>query len=338
MAESSRRPLFSRLPDEIVEQIFLEVIFSRKDLCELALVSRRFSKLIQVSLYHDVVIDLLEEQSELFTRTLVEHPDRASHVWSVVLSNHSPRLRKWHDDQEKLFTQAQQLLKLLPALRSLGIANFQCSDGITSLFDVPLLHVRQISFFTNGRSYAIREVTRAVSFPQIKRLSIVLGAQLLKEDGDDEWKRRRTALNALAGTSSLKELTMWWYPKWLILNTDLLKIPRSLEMLKCEFYDGDDSSPERILNALRPLYSTLVTLDFNFNGASSELYATGPVADFSCFVRLKTLIIDDFYCLESWSSDSRPYERCGFYNRLPVTLESLLVSLRDVFCLLWGSH
>ena len=81
----------------------------------------------------------------------------------------------------------------------------------------------------------------------------------------------------------------------------------------------------KTINAQKPLYSTLVFLDFRYNKFSSSS-SSGPVADFSCFVRLKTLIVHAGLCFESLSSD-RPDERCGFYKGIAIYPKKLKASI-----------
>jgi hypothetical protein len=135
----------------------------------------------------------------------------------------------------------------------------------------------------------------------------------------------------VAGTSSLKDLFLEFCVDTILDDSDLLRVPQALEKLTCSFLYSANLLPNGYIAALRPLYSTLVFLELMLFEAMNDV--TGPVADFSYLVCLKTLIVDDGLCYEAWSSD-RPDRRSGFYNRLPSTLEILLVSVMDVFCLL----
>jgi hypothetical protein len=338
-ARSRRRQTLNRLPEEILENIFLEDVLHHKDLCGLALVSRRISRLAQVSLYHQVTFSPVdpslynkvpksnlnsEMKYQCFKRTLLKNPDLGSYVWKTQLNG---KLL----EKKNGFRTAQQLLELLPALRALELVEIKCSDEVTCLFDIPMPHLRYISFSNDGMSSSIHEVTKAISFPKVKRLRINLeGAWEHKEL---EWTHQGTALSALTGKSSLKDLTVHWWVDSLIDDSDLLKVPRALEKLTCSFIYSGDLSPNGYIGALRPVYSTLVFLELSYYDVLEELTGV-PGADFSCFTCLKTLIVDDALCFERWSSD-RPDERSGFYNRLPFTLKVLTVSAMNVSLFVW---
>jgi hypothetical protein len=77
-AKFRRSQIFSRLPDEILENIFLMDVLDHKDLCALTLVNHRTSSLAKVSLYNQVALRLLGAEYIYFRRTLLEHPELAS--------------------------------------------------------------------------------------------------------------------------------------------------------------------------------------------------------------------------------------------------------------------
>jgi hypothetical protein len=164
-ANFRRKATFSRLPDEILENIFLESILKKWDLCDLAMVCRRFSMMIKPSLYSEVTIDLLDEEYIRFHRTLMEHPELGSYIWKTHMTYFSDVGRRY--DEAKCFSQARQLLALLPALRNLELAELKSNDGHASLFDIPMTHLRRISFFISQRSGTIQDVLKAVLFPRI---------------------------------------------------------------------------------------------------------------------------------------------------------------------------
>jgi hypothetical protein len=319
-AKFRRTQTFSRLPDEIVENIFLEDVLDESDLYALARVSRRISRLAKVSLYNLVDFTLQDEAYRCFNRTLLEHPELGSYVWTAHLTVDS-----WEYSEEN-FEGIQQLLKLMPALRTLVLRHFECSYGPTSLFDISMPHLRDIYFFNNGISSSIHEITKALSFPQIKRLWIESEGSDKQDDDGVEWTRQGTVLNALTGTSSVKDLTLEDWVDSAVLCSALLKIPQALERLTCKLDYSGELTPKRTIEALAPLYSTLVCLDLCYHRYLADL--SGPVADFSYFVCLTTLVVQHSLCFELSSAES-PDERCGFYNRLPSTLEVLQVSLTD---------
>jgi hypothetical protein len=198
-----RQTLYS-LSDEILESIFLEDILGEKDLCALALVSRRIGRWARVSLYNQVTIRLLEKECTCFIRTLLEHPELALYVWGARLLGENRGL----EDGEN-FRKAQRLLKLLPALRTLKVLRFNDSDQFTSIFGNPMPHIHNIFLGTNGISRYTRGMERAMLIPQIKRLWIgYSGTVGIRDDDQLEWTHQDTAFDTLAGISSVKDLTL----------------------------------------------------------------------------------------------------------------------------------
>jgi hypothetical protein len=337
-AKFRERPTFSQLPDEILEDTLLEDVLDHKDLCALALVSRRVGRLMQASLYSQVEISLSGKKYETFVRTILKHPELGSYVWKAHLTRKIYNPRIYLDmvyAEEEIYRRAKQLLEMLPALRVLEMGRFKCSDEFTSLLNIPMPHLRFISFCNDARSSSIHEVREAVSLPQVNRIEIrieetqgmrVRGTQAMSYEAIS-WKQHCTALETLAGTSSVKDLTLNGWFDSVVLGSCLWKVPHALEKLTCVFQCTGHLTPEETINALRPLYSTLVLLDLSYLNYLDD--PSGPVGDFSCFVCLKSLAVDDSLCFELSSSEA-PDERCGFYNRLPSTLETLQVSVIDV--------
>jgi hypothetical protein len=233
------------------------------------------------------------------------------------------------DEDKKDFEAAKQLLMLLPALRAFELLDCACSDGSRTLFDNPMPHLRYVSFFNEGTSSSIHEVTRAISIPRIKGLFLDLGGDWRVDE--IEWTHQGTALGALDSISSLKDLAVDCFLDYVVRDSHLLKVPLALEKLTCIFIYSGRLTPKTTIDALKPLYSTLVFLEIHYKDFMADLH--GPAADFSSFISLKTLIVDDTVCFEKWWSD-RPYEGSELYNRLPFTLAVLQVSVMDLFPLL----
>jgi hypothetical protein len=157
-------------------------------------------------------------------------------------------------------------------------------------------HLRDLTFCNNSGSSSLHEVAEAISLPQINRLEIRVRGVLPRNE-DISWTQQCSALDALAGTSSVKDLTLEGWIDSVVLGSSLWKVPHALEKLTCLFYGAGSLTAEETINALRPLYSTLVSLDISYiDFLRQDL--TGPVADFSFFVCLKTLNVDDSLCFE----------------------------------------
>jgi hypothetical protein len=330
-----RTNLFTYLPDEVLENVFLEDILEPTDLCVLALVCRRFGRLIQGSLYNQVEICLSGDKCTSLIRTLSKHPELGSFAWKAQLTLIVDQ-NEAYEAMERHYQRARNLLQMLPALRALEMAEFKCSNELTNLFDVPMSYLRDLSFNNHRGRNSIHEPTKAITLPQIKRLSIRFKDTILlrthqtrKAEFISASKRSR---KTLVGTSSIKELNLENCVDWVALDTDLLKLPCALEKLSCDFAYSGHLTPRATTAALRPLYSTLVFLDLSYYGVMGTVIERE--ADFSFFLRLESLIFDSFLCFERWSSD-RPHERCGFYKRLPSTLRTLRVSVLDVFFSVW---
>jgi hypothetical protein len=323
--KSDKMQMFSQVPNEILENIFLEDILSRSDLCKLALVSRRFSKLIQASLYHDIYILWSIKRYACFKRTLLDCPQLGSFVWRLYL------IADGNADYDAFNKDIQKLLQKMPALRSLKLSErFKCNDKLLSLFEHEMTCLRSLSFGNDGSLSSIPLFLKAFSVPQIKRPKITFdynSADCHTRMWIDECSQLLDCSeDSLVGRSSIKELVLDFWSGSAIVDSGLLRIPRAIGKLELLFVDLRQFIAKKLVDALRPLCSTLVFL--NLSCVSFAASFSGPVADFSCFDLLKTLIIDDRFCLERWSAD-RPDERCKIYNRLPFTLERLEVSLQN---------
>jgi hypothetical protein len=220
---------------------------------------------------------------------------------------------------------------MCPALHALELSFFKCWGKYSSVFDDLTSQIRSLSFCNDGRLRSIHALEKAFSFPQIKHLCITFGQDFHEYDGDAESINRYPALDAIAGTSSVKELTLKSWSDEVVLNSALLQNPRALTTLECEFHYSGNITPGRIIGKLRPLYSTLVYLEIGYSCYHFDSPAISEeVADFSCFVCLKTLIVDDYVILEE-GIDHEPDDEYALYKRLPSALESLQVCLLDIF-------
>jgi hypothetical protein len=102
-------------------------------------------------------------------------------------------------------------------------------------------------------------LTKIISFPQITRLSIGFHKYEIQSMHECTAK-----LDALAGTSSVKDLTLHGWLDWDILGCSAFKVPRALEVLRCHFDYSGQFTPQTTVDALRPQYSTLVFLELGY--------------------------------------------------------------------------
>jgi hypothetical protein len=127
---------------------------------------------------------------------------------------------------KRIYGRARRLLQRLPALRALELANFACSNERTSLFDFPMSHLGYLSFHNDNGPSPLHEVTKAISIPHIKLLSIGFHNEPLTrykyKRGPEYIPLLRRPHDALVGTSSLKELNLELCYDWIALETDLL--------------------------------------------------------------------------------------------------------------------
>jgi hypothetical protein len=194
-------------------------------------------------------------------------------------------------------------------------------------------HLRSLLLGNYAKLSSIHLVVEAFSLPQIKRLCIWFDrdddfADAFSSDirMDQLTSHLRSSLDTPFDTSSVKELILERWPDSIILDSELLRIPRALERFEFHFEYSARFTPKSMVDALTHLCSALVFLDLSYCWLRDHV--RGPVADFSCFAVLKTLIVDEELCLEKWSEGTLD-KWCGFYNQLPSTLITLEVSLED---------
>jgi hypothetical protein len=326
-AKSGTQRTISEIPDEILEKVFLEDVLRDKDLCAIALVNRRFSRLIQRSLYNQIELPLATEKHMCFKRTLMDCPKLGSFVRDLALPADDDA------DPDYFIRELPQLLKTMSALHCLSLPmTLRNVDKLTSLLVVPMSRLAFLSLRIDGGLNSKHLVTEAFSIPQLKMLHIVYDCRTMGATLDELIDRHTTILrgfgDALFGSSSVKHLFLSLWPDLIVLESNLLRIPCALKKLTCRFDYAGELTPKEIIDALDPLYSTLVSLDLSY--CFYEVDLIGPVADFSCFKRLQTLAVDGSLCFDS-SSGERPEERRGFYRRLPTTLKVLEVSVSMAF-------
>jgi hypothetical protein len=95
-------------------------------------------------LYSEVNIPLTGKEYICFNHTILKQPELAVCVWGARLGGFP------NSDSNGFFRTAETLLNMLPALRILELMNREYSDGFTSLFDKPMMHLRRASFSTLG--------------------------------------------------------------------------------------------------------------------------------------------------------------------------------------------
>jgi hypothetical protein len=323
------------LPNEILLEIFLEKVLTETDLFSLALVSRRFSRLVPVSLYdsigcridHDKVTsnttcELQKTRTmDNLLRNLHAHPDLGTLVRDLTL-----------EFGERTEGEVVMLLKSLPALRSLILSHRNpCSrDRILDLSDVPMLSLRNFHVWTVHLN--AEDVVRFMLLPNIRKLRGLLQAR--PNDPVIE-------LAGLAGKSSLKSLRLNSNEPHVAMR-ELLAVPEALEHFHqyAGFYTSAQTlSPKTTSCALMPTWSTLQSLILmGYQSWEGQLIETdGSLMDFSGFASLRSLSVIHIYCFLS-GDGIQLSERSGFHRRLPSSLEALQVRGRLPLPQIYSKH
>lgn len=293
------------LPNEILLEIFLEKVLTQTDLFSLALVSRRFSRLVPVSLYNTVQCNL---EHEIATNEITHtHAELRFLVREVILYlGGSGR------------TTAAVFLESLPALRSLYLTKTAALwERIPNIFDVPMIMLRSADF---GMIYLNAEdVVRFMLLPNIRSLKGTLRTRATDPVIE---------LEGLAGRSSLKSLELYGNEPHMAMR-ELLALAEALEHFSFDASCRTSAqllSPKEMSCALTPTWPTLQNLTvLGYELWEERVVETDDsLMDLSCFTSLKSLTILHIYCLQSGNSTPLS-ERHDLYRRLPSSLEKLEV-------------
>ncbi|MCJ1244777.1 hypothetical protein MMC30_001977 [Trapelia coarctata] len=317
----------SSLPDEILEQVFLERVISDDEskLGSLALVNRSFSRCIRLALYESITIWLSGERYVQLMRTLNDHPQLGSLVHCVFIdldpySGYSqPDKREEQMEVEVARKLASNFLSLLPALRTLEIAAwFPLPAGSWSILDIPMRFLRTAKL--GGIKFTAAEAARLILLPNITTLSISFGRHSITE------RFLPPALTSKPGISSLKSLQFDECIEFSSSLQELLALPRALESFSCHFgWAPEAVSLVTLARGLAPMYPSVT--DLNLTG---RFQTDGKLLDFRRFECLKYLKVSNTFCF-SVDAHDRLRKRQGLYKRLPASLESLQVSLNKPF-------
>lgn len=311
------------LPNEILLEIFLEKVLTETDLFSLALVSRRFSHLVPVSLYDSIScrIDHDKLKSEAMSTSTIKEsgnllrnfcarPDLGSLVRVAILYL-APRL------YDKLII----FLKCVPELRSLSLRQSTPKwERIPKLLDVPMLSLRNAPLEFNLNA---EDLGKFMLLPNIRTLRGAI--QTRPADPVIDFAGQ-------AGKSSLKFLKLHCKSPNMP-SRELLALPEALLEFDCDTDPYTNAqprvplSPKTMSLALMPSSSTLQSLVLiGYEGYDGEEIETdGSLIDFSCFTSLRSSIIIHVYCFLS-GNDTQFSERRGFYRKLPPALEELRAS------------
>lgn len=317
----------SDLPDEVLEQIFLERVLSDDEskLASLALVNRSFSRCVRLALYECITIWLSGERYVQLMRTLTEHPQLGSLVHCIFIdldpySGHSqPDKRKEQMEVDVARKLASNLLTLLPALRTLEIAAwFPLPAGSWSILDVPIQSLRTARL--GGIKFTAAEAARLMLLPNITTLSISFGRHSITE------RFLPPTLISKPGISSLKSLQFDECLEFGSSLQELLTLPRALESFSCHFgWALEAVSLVTLARGLKPMYPSLIDLSL-----AGRFRTDGKLLNFRRFECLKHLKVSNSFCF-SLDAHDRIRNRQGLYRRLPASLETLQVSKETHF-------
>jgi len=307
----------SRLPDEVLVEVFLEKALTNRDLCSIALVNWRFSRLVPISLYDSLDCRLNhEKRTSNLLRTLQAHPElgsmvRTVYIGSPLLVPSGKQARITSDDV--VHARSVALLKCLPLLRRLLAGWVPFSDSKSSLMDVPMPFLRNV--FLHLVYLNAKEVGSFILLPTIRSLDTTLNGESTTDLTHN--------LAGLAGRSSLKRLSLFCIGNHPELR-ELLALPQALEEFDCRTPFFGTLRPLSPSCALASTYSTLQRLTL-ISKTGADNRDDRSLTDFSPFTSLTYLKVLQIYCFPS-GNNTQPSERLGLYRRLPLTLEKLNVS------------
>lgn len=330
--------------DDIALEIGLYLLDDKQSLCALTRTNRRNYNLVRGLLVTYIEIWVLgpssveNERCDQLLRTLNYHPDLAVHTRSIRLkwSCDSPWV---HVDRNAANSRADNLLRLIPNIRSLDIQNnsYKCSPFAPPL--PLLLKLTQLSeVTTSDPKCTAYEVAQFMQLPNIQELTVhfmdvqsrIHGLNSAKQD--DGASRSRLTRLALPKDSHLPPSELRF----------LLTVSSSITMLSCNIPGlepreqamrrsraraalmRDVLSPARSLESLSPVRGTLVELDLIDAGVGWPGHDASRL-DLSGFERLKRLSLSAaclFVPHGSWGG------RKGLWQLLPKTAEKIHVNLK----------
>jgi hypothetical protein len=312
------------LPDEILLAILSHFAYNKPFLCQLALLSRRFSPIAQSNLMRYVNLQWTYNKPnmcKLLLRTLEDNKSLAGHVRWVRLHD------RGYD--EKAHDQANKLLVQLPSVQHLEI---DVSDG-SPKFRPPSLELNRMSSLRTVK-YTFDKLSGTdfyalMSLDKVKDIEAnYINFQSLS--GLPKKRERRSA--------PLSNLTFRYDHLPMGVLHELLTWPAALRKLSCPIPGAagkdrwnilpelvDPISPVQISQALSPVKHSLVELTLSRGTSPGHDYSRMDLSDFA---ELKTLTAPSecFFNYKTPSSDEIG-TRLGTYRLLPRTLEDLHVSI-----------
>lgn len=323
---------FSSLPNEILQEIFSEDILSKADLCSLALVNRRLSCLIPEQLYRTIDCYLDEKSSHSPFQTLESRPEVGDLVRSIFLDR--PRQRFYKENYEEMkmsgkqqtfHAHASRILSRLSRLEILCIGSgISVSPKHSDLLDIPMQFLRRADL--SSHALTAGQLARLMLLPHIQEISTRFMPHWKDKESD------KLALRSLAGKSSLKCLILNGFK--VVVPRELMAVPAALESFSCVENRNKNNnlvSPRMLSCFLTPgpASVTLVRLSLTvlwdrWGGSEGD----GSTIDFTGFLSLKILEVDRLYCFPNEDVDTFG-SRCGLYERLPASLESLVVRRQE---------
>lgn len=222
---------FSSLPNEILQEIFSEVVLSKADLCSLALVNRRLGCLIPEQLYQTIDCYLDEKSSHSPFQTLESRPEMGKLVRSISLDR--PRQEFYKETYEKMkmsgkpqtfHAHASRILSRLSRLEILCIGSgISVSPKHSDLLDNPMQFLRRADL--SSHALTAGQLARLMLLPHIQEISTRFMPHWKNKESD------KLTLRNLAGKSSLKCLNLGAFNA--AVPRELMAVPAALESFSC---------------------------------------------------------------------------------------------------------